>query len=63
VAEFGSAYVGLTAGPIVSTSNGTPSIPNTGSFPINVFDGTSGLLKPQDELTIEFQMQVVHQHH
>ena len=58
VAEFGSAYVGLTAGPIVTPSNGTPSIPNTGAFPINVFDGTSGLLKPQDELTIEFTVEV-----
>ncbi len=57
-AEFGSAYVGLTAGPITSISSGSPTLPSSGSFPINVYDGVSGSLQPQDEITIQFTVEI-----
>ncbi|MEZ4962958.1 MAG: gliding motility-associated C-terminal domain-containing protein [Saprospiraceae bacterium] len=59
VAQLGSAYVGVTAGPIISTGAGNPILPNAGgSFPAQVFDGASGFMNAGDEINLAFTVEI-----
>ena len=59
IANFGASYVGLISGPTITANTGTPDLPNASGviFP-NLFDGISGLLKPDESIKVEFTVEL-----
>ena len=59
VGNFGASYVGLVSAPIISVAAGTPVLPNpAATFSPNIFDGVSGEMLPEEEIKVEFTVEL-----
>ena len=60
--SLGPGFAGVTSKPIITSSSATsdPTLNSSynGNSVVNFFDGTSGLLKPSEQITIRLQIEV-----